>query len=64
METSSAGQGGCLQSHYAVIVDPQGGVEIYQRGDVECPGCLRSMVEKHEGIVEIFRARLAALESP
>lgn len=51
----------CERSHYASIVDAQKASEIYHRGDFECADCLRSMVEKHVQIAEIFRARLASL---
>lgn len=54
----------CDQPHYAVIVEADKDVEIYQRGDVDCPSCLRRMVEKHEAIAEIFRTRLAAVVPP
>jgi hypothetical protein len=53
----------CLQTHYAAIVEAHKDVEIYQLGDVDCPSCLRLMAEKHEAVAEIFRARLASLES-
>ena len=50
----------CLQPHYAVIVEAQKDAEIYQRGDVECPSCLRRMADKHQEIADMFRARLTA----
>jgi len=49
----------CEQSHYAVIVEAQKDVEIYQLGDLACPSCLRHMVEKHEALVEVFRTKLS-----
>lgn len=54
----------CLQSHYAAVVEAHKDVEIYQQGDVDCQSCLRRMVEKHEALAEVFRARLAALSGP
>ena len=51
----------CALSHYAAIVDAQKDVEVYQLGDVDCPICLRRMVEKHEALADVFRARLALL---
>lgn len=54
----------CLQSHYVVIVEAQKDAEIYQRGAVGCASCLRLMVEKHEGLAEAFRSKLAALGGP
>ncbi len=52
----------CSKSHYAAIVEAQKDVEVYQLGDLDCPDCLRRMVEKHEALVETFRARLLKLE--
>ena len=48
----------CAQSHYAVIVDAQKDVEVYQLGDVDCSDCLRRMITRHEAIAEVFRERL------
>jgi hypothetical protein len=50
----------CLQSHYAAVVEAQKAVEIYQLGDVDCPSCLRRMIDKHEALAETFRQRLVA----
>jgi hypothetical protein len=50
----------CLQAHYAVIVEAHKDAEIYQLGEVDCPSCLRRMLEKHEALAAIFRARLDA----
>ncbi len=51
----------CGQSHYAVIVEAQKDAAIYQRGDLDCPECLRCMVEKHVALAEVFGAKLAAI---
>lgn len=49
------------KTHYAVIVEAQKDVEVYQRGDLDCSDCLRRMVEKHVALAEVFRAKLAAI---
>ena len=51
----------CLSSHYAVIVEAHKDSEIYQRGDVDCPSCLRRMADKHDALAEVFRSKLAAI---
>jgi hypothetical protein len=50
----------CLASHYAVIVEAHKDAEVYQRSDADCPSCLTRMVERHQAIADVFRARLAA----
>lgn len=51
----------CAESHYVTIVEAHRAVEIYQRGDVDCPSCLRRMVEKHGALLDVLRERLRAL---
>lgn len=51
----------CVQAHYASIVEAQKAVEVYQLGDLDCADCLRSMVDKHAALVEVFRSRLVAI---
>jgi hypothetical protein len=53
----------CSQSHFATIVEAQEDVEVYQHGDLDCPACLRCMVDKHGALVDMFRARLAKIWS-
>jgi len=54
----------CLQSHYVAIVEAHKDVEVHQLGDVDCPSCLRLMMEKHEALAEVFRECLEVLEPP
>lgn len=51
----------CSQAHYVTIVDSSKATEIYQRGEIDCANCLRSMATKHAELAEIFRDKLFAL---
>ena len=51
----------CEQSHYATVAEALKDVEIYHLGAVDCRSCLKLMVEKHEAVAAVFRARLNML---
>lgn len=51
----------CQRSHYTTIVAAQKDAEVYQLGDLDCPGCLRRMIEKHEALAQMFRTRLGGM---